>query len=345
MTGDAAEELRLVRKDTTEDVGFLGKADPWEVLAEYYGDAFREYRRKWKLASNFEVELDFPLQLDFELNNTCNLRCQMCTWSAERITKAENFPAEKFKEIITDGVRKGLAALDLSFVNEPLIRDDLPDLISVAREAGVLDVGFNTNATLLDERCAEALLSSGLTRIQFSVDAHNPETYARVRKGGDYTTVLNNIQQFLRKKKDGGIKGLMTAVSFLRMSVNEHEWSEFVRFWSDKVDYILLREYLSPYGADSPNFEEKKKLFAGKKHIAEQFKCNKPWQRLIIRTDGTVLPCCTFHAVRLPMGNVFRQGISEIWTSDKMRNLRNMHRSGEYYKNKTCLECAVCSTV
>ena len=338
------EELSITRKDATEDVGFLSKIEPWEVLAEYYGEPFRAYRKKWNLASNFDLELDFPLQLDFELNNNCNLRCKMCTWSVEKITKTTYFPVEKFKEIITDGVRHGLAALDLSFVNEPLIRKDLPDLIRFAREAGILDVGFNTNAVLLDENYAESLLSSGLTRIQFSLDAYSPETYANVRRGGNYEKVIKHILSFMEKKNKKGVKGIVTAVSFVRMSINESEWNAFSRFWSDKVDYILLREYLSPYGADSANFQDKKKLFAEKKHVAEQFKCNKPWQRLIVRSDGTVLPCCTFQAVHLPMGNVFSQSIGEIWHSKKMKYLRNIHRDGKYYKNKICFECAVCST-
>ena len=37
---------------------------------------------KYDLASNL-VDLDFPIQLDFELNASCNLKCPMCPISAE----------------------------------------------------------------------------------------------------------------------------------------------------------------------------------------------------------------------------------------------------------------------
>ena len=328
-----------------EDVGFIYEKDPWDVLCDIYGDAFREYRRKWKLASNFELVTDYPLQLDFELNDSCNLRCEMCTWSVEKVSKVTYFPREKFEEIVAAGVKKGLAALEMCIINEPLLRRDLPDLIAFAKKAGVLDIAFNTNAMLLDEKFQSTLLSSGLTRIQFSIDAHSAGTYKRLRRGGDYDRILKNIEAFLAgKKKAGGIPPL-TAVSFVRMKDNEHELDGFVKFWEGKVDYLVIREYLSPYGDSSPDFfKDKEKLFTENRRLAADFRCNKPWQRLAIRSDGTALPCCAFRGVNIPVGNVFRQSIEDIWHSGKMRYLRQIHKAGEYSKNKTCLECAACST-
>lgn len=336
--------MEIKIKDHTEDVGFICKTDPWEILGNYHGEPFREYRRKWKLASNFELEPDFPLQLDFELNDNCNLHCNMCILSAKKKAKAAYFPIDKFKDIVKNGVKKGLSALDLSFLNEPLIRVDLPELIKFSKEAGVLDIGFNTNSMLLDDDYSDALLKSGLTRIQFSVDAHSPEIYNKIRVGGNYNKVKNNILSFIHKKNRKRIKGLLTAVSFIRMSVNEHEKEDFTQFWKDKVDYIIFREYLNPSIGNSANFKDKKRLFAKQRHVAKKFRCNKPWQRLIVRTDGTVLPCCVSFSTHLPMGNIFRDKIYDIWNSNKMKELRKIHKDGDFFRNKVCLECAKSST-
>jgi len=338
------QHTEIRRKDSMEDVGFICEKDPWDTLSDIYGDAFREYRRKWKLASDFELETDYPLQLDFELNNSCNLRCEMCTWSVENPSKVIYFPKEKFEEIITDGVRKGLAALEMSIINEPLLRKDLPGMMAFAKSSGVLDIAFNTNAALLNDELQDEIIPSGLTRIQFSIDANSASTYEKVRRGGDYHKVLKNIEAFLIKKSRGGLKVPMTAVSFVRMKDNERELDDFVKFWKGRVDYLIIREYLSPYGGSSPEAFDKKKLFAESRHSAKDFRCNKPWQRLGIRSDGTALPCCAFHAVNIPVGNVYHQSIEEIWNSEKMRNLRRLHKEGRYFDNRTCLECAACST-
>jgi radical SAM protein with 4Fe4S-binding SPASM domain len=151
---------------------------------------------------------------------------------------------------------------------------------------------------------------------------------------------MRNISAFLALKKAGNVKGLLTSVSFVRMSVNELQTDDFIAYWTNKVDFILIREYMSPSGPDTINFEAKKKLFSRERHLIPDFKCNKPWQRLIIRTDGTVLPCCTFFAVHLPMGNIFTSSIEEIWNSEPMKELRALHKKGEFYKNKVCLACA-----
>ncbi len=339
------ETLDIKRKDAAEDIGFVTKIDPWTVLSDYYGDEFKEYRRKWNAVSNFELELDFPLQIDFELNDNCNYACPMCTFSIVAKKKANYFPTEKYKSIVSEGVKRGLAAIDFSFVNEPLMRSDLPELIRYARDQGVLDLAFNTNAQLLTKAKAEALLTSGLTRIQFSLDAHNAETFAEVRKGGNYDKVVKNILQFLELKQSMNVKGLMTAVSFVKMSVNEDQWEPFVEFWRDKVDYIILREYLIPVGPESDFYDDRKKYFASSQHHAQEFKCNKPWQRVVIQADGTVLPCCTFFAPQLPMGNINEQSLDEIWNSPKMKFLREIHKCGNYHKNKVCKACAEGSTV
>lgn len=336
--------MKMKIKDSSEDIGFITDEDPWSILSSHYGEKFSDYRNLWDRASTFNLELKYPLQLDFELNNTCNYRCPSCTWSIETNENIKLFPLDVFKKIITDGVQKGLKALDMSFVNEPLLRRDLPEFIKYARDAGILDIAFNTNALLLTEKMTEELIESGLTRIQFSMDAYSENIYNIVRPGGNFKKVVHNILYFIKRKNEEKGNGLLTAVSFLKMSTNEIELNDFVDYWQKRVNYIVIREYLSPYGTDSEFYHEKKKLFLEMRHKASHFRCNKPWQRLVIRADGTVLPCCTFYATKLPVGNIYASSIDEIWNAPKMMKLRALHKDGKYYMNKVCLECAICST-
>ena len=37
--------------------------------------------------------------------------------------------------------------------------------------------------------------------------------------------------------------------------------------------------------------------------------------------------------------------IEHVWTSPKMRELRELHKRGEFYKNPICNACALSSTV
>ena len=44
---------------------------------------YDEYRQIWKDVNKLEKVTDFPTQLDFELNYSCNFTCPMCTWNQE----------------------------------------------------------------------------------------------------------------------------------------------------------------------------------------------------------------------------------------------------------------------
>ena len=71
---------------------------------------------------------DFPIQIDFELNYSCNFTCPMCTWNAESTeNKGQQtwFDFEVFKEVIDEGISKGLKSIRLNYINEPLIRRDI----------------------------------------------------------------------------------------------------------------------------------------------------------------------------------------------------------------------------
>jgi radical SAM protein with 4Fe4S-binding SPASM domain len=342
-------DSRLIRTEAQEDCGFLTKQkDPYLILSETLGDTFKEYRRLWDAASNFELETEFPLQLDFELNYSCNLRCPMCTWSVETtagLGKKSYFPMETFEEIVRYGVSKGMKALDMSFVNEPLLRPDLPEFVAYAKATGVVDVGFNTNATLLTEDMGRRLIKAGVTRIQFSIDAFSVDTYNKVRTGGDYNRVVGNVLKFLDIKQVMRSNLPLTAVSFVKQRDNIHEVEAFVEFWEPRVDYLLIREYLNPVLPSNVHFDEKSQMFSDSRHFTGEFRCTKPWQRMIVRYDGTLLPCCTFQGAYLPMGNAFEAPIDQVWKSAKMRDLRDMHKKGEFHRNPICKACALSSTV
>ena len=89
-----------------------------------------------------------PTELQVEVTAACNLRCRMCLVRYRppfnRVTGS--MTAERFARLLDElpTVRR----VTLQGLGEPLLAPDLFDMIRIARSRGV-DVGFNTNATLL----------------------------------------------------------------------------------------------------------------------------------------------------------------------------------------------------
>lgn len=93
-----------------------------------FDDKFKSYRKLWDKASNFELETNFPLQIEFELHNACNYRCSFCPYSFEKEKMPINFdlPVKEkvlnydlFKKIIVKVQRTGYKQLNWGITQSP----------------------------------------------------------------------------------------------------------------------------------------------------------------------------------------------------------------------------------
>tara|TARA_R110002126_G_scaffold245491_1_gene388606 strand:+ start:612 stop:1730 length:1119 start_codon:yes stop_codon:yes gene_type:complete len=325
--------------------------------------AYDEYREQWKAATNMDIVTDFPTQLDFELNYSCNFSCPMCTWNAESTTgkgKKTWFDFDVYKEVIDEAVKRGTKSIRLNYVNEPLIRKDIVKFIKYAREAGVLDLYFSTNGSLLTEKMSNALIDSGLLRLQVSLDAFKKETYEKIRLGGIYEKVIANVERFLEIRKERGVELPTLRVNFVKTKDNLSEIDEFIDFWKDKADLIGIQDLvgiMDPYSKSKGGNRLVKDI--------EDFKCAQPFQHLTIRYDGTILPCCSFFGAEIPIAqlktskdghsfsdvdniglldkskksDIIIASIEETWNGKQMNFFREIHSKGEYWKHPVCKAC------
>ena len=319
----------------TELTGIIGRSEI-DSLSSTNDDKWQKYSEMYNLASELSIETEYPLQIDFELNASCNLACPMCPVSTESKKgrgKDTWFPFDEFKKIIDDGVKNGLMSIKLNYINEPLIRKDIVKFIKYAVDAGVLDVYFSTNGVLLDDNFIRKIIKSGLTRIQVSIDSVSSEIYDIVRPGGDYNKVVDNVIKIKRIRDELGSITPLIRVNFVRMDINNKEADKFIEQWSDKVDMIGMQEFIEP-----PNTNVTKNTTKTAKK--QEFRCSFPFKQLVIASDYKVLPCCTFWGREMPI--IDYKGIESIkraWNSNKMRELRKIHLEGHFHKNSVCSKC------
>lgn len=336
------------RKDSSQISELMSvKRDPHDVIAEVVGAEFREYRRVWESAVNFETKVLYPLHIDFEISSMCNLKCQMCVMSLPKEERQrhgsgnpeEKLQFEKFKAIIDEGVPLGLKSVGFNGINEPLLQKDIVKWIEYAKEKGVLDIMFNTNSLLLNEDVAKRLIQSGLTRIMISIDAATSETYKKVRGRDDYDIVKRNIERFVDIRKRLGKTLPVVRVSFIKMSNNVHELKQFIELWQDKVDFFSIQRYGNPLVPGEKYFNDFEQLHIEKEIKMIDFKCPQPWVRMVVKYNGDINPCCGMQAPRLIVGNVYKDSIAEVWNSRRMNILREIHKEGQYEKNEICRLC------
>lgn len=141
--------------------------------------------------------MDMPMDLlgrglrDLRISVTdrCNFRCRYCM-PVEVFGPGHAFmPREElltFEEIVAlvgTLVPLGIGKIRLTG-GEPLLRRGLDDLVAMlAAVDGVKDIAVTTNGVLLAHH-AEALALAGLDRVTVSLDALDPEIFARMNGGG-----------------------------------------------------------------------------------------------------------------------------------------------------------------
>lgn len=129
-----------------------------------------------------------------EVTRRCNLRCRYCF--ADGGTKETDPDIQEMKKAIRDIVSQcGEPLLQLSG-GEPILRDDLPELIRYAKEAGCSYVQINTNGIRLaqEPEYARSLAQAGLDIVFLQFDGTREDIYEALRGKPLLQTKLDAIR-------------------------------------------------------------------------------------------------------------------------------------------------------
>ena len=317
-------------KVKTDESFHIGEIEVNPGWTKDLGPEFLEYRRKWEAAGTKHTLFDFPLFLEVESSYACNYDCVMCPRvPLSHKGRGGELSPEFFDKLFKEAKEKKLASINLSHGGEPLLNKDLVGLVKKSKEAGILDIMFHTNGSLLTKDLSVKLIEAGLTKINFSLDAESRETYGKVRRGGNYDLVMKNIMDFLDAKRDFGKSFPRVRVSFVLMEQNKHEFDKFLDFWKAKVNVVAF-QHCRDYSKEPDESQVDKTI---------KYTCNGLWHMLMISADGSIMPCLQDYKHEMILGNLATHTVEECWKSEKMQELRKMHLEGSWHENPTCRRC------
>jgi MoaA/NifB/PqqE/SkfB family radical SAM enzyme len=300
----------------------------------YSEEQFVAYRRQWRENPETGTVAPFPLHLDIETTNACNLNCRHCAASVDNWGNSKRgfITLELFQRILQEAAAGGVFCIKFSMRGEPLLHPGLIQMLEMTGRAGILDFYFNTNAMLLDETMARELVKTGVPRISISIDGWDAESFEAVRSGAKYQTVCSNTKQLQAIRDQMKVSNPRIRVQAVLTEEFKLHWSEYQNTWekvADEVGYLDRRSE----GIDTDH--------RGRKSGA--FICPFLWQRMSILWDGTVLPCLA-HGVRdfssLCLGNAASDSIKALWKSDVLEEMRRLHRIGRSHEIEACDQCS-----
>ncbi len=175
------------------------------------------------LIDSFGRRIDY---LRVSVTDRCNYRCFYCI-PAEGVgtaARTEFLSYEELSRLI--GLFSGLGVSKVRFTGgEPLVRRDMVKLVQqVGVLPGVRDLSLSTNAHLL-ERYARQLFEAGIRRVNISLDTLDPDTFARITRGGDLAQVLRGIDAAL----EVGMHPVKLNMVIMK-GINHHEIERMLEF-------------------------------------------------------------------------------------------------------------------
>ncbi len=131
--------------------------------------------------------------------------------------------------------------IDLTGSGEPLMNPNLEKMIGLAKESGIR-VGFSSNGVLLTPARLDALMERGLDWIAISCDAATEDTYSKIRVGGSFKALTDNLRYLGEMKKLHPDSKPYTMLFFVMMKENIHELPDLVQLASKlQIDLVVAK--------------------------------------------------------------------------------------------------------
>ena len=294
------------------------------------------YRFKWNLVAKYDVVLPFPLHLDIETTDACNLKCVMCVHGTTGVPDTGRIDMDFAKGLIDQAAAGGTKSIKFNWRGEPALHTGLEELVRHAKAKGILEVQINTNGIPLTEKRIRDLIESGIDRVIFSMDGATKETYEAIRVGASFDKLMKNIKLLHDIRTELKRSKPFIRIQMVRMKDNQAEVDHFLEMWKGVADDIAVK--------DVTDRGQGKTMFAGGQIAVGRRRCNQPWQRMIVARDGKVYPCCSDWNCDFPIGDAAQTSLKDIWTGQRMTLMRDLNRQKKLDEFEPCKSCFVMSS-
>jgi GTP 3',8-cyclase len=182
--------------------------------------------------------------LRLSVTDRCNLRCSYCMpeEGVEKLSHEQVLSYADLLRISGEAVAAGIEKIRVTG-GEPLVRKGILNFLKLLGEIpGLKELVLTTNGVQLKEM-AQGLRDAGVQRLNISLDSLNPETFARITRGGDLGRVLEGIEAAERV----GFPPHKINVVVMR-GVNDGEILDFVRLTMERPYAVRFIEYMPTCG-------------------------------------------------------------------------------------------------
>jgi len=261
----------------------------------------------------------FPLHVDLESANTCNMNCPMCY--RDRLENVGQMDFEIFKKAIDECTEHNVFSVRLSWRGETLTHPRIKEMIAYSTKQ-IKNVSFLTNAFYLDEEMADCFIENGVSYVAVSFDGIN-ENYEKIRHPAKFEENYKRLAMLKEKKKAAQSTLPQVRVCTIWPAIKDNS-EEYYNTMKEVSDYVVCNPYIN---------------FRGEMTIKENFICQYPWERIVIAYNGDTQCCTGWNAKEIILGNIKTKSIYEMWHSEELNRIRKLHAEGRRMELGACADC------
>jgi radical SAM protein with 4Fe4S-binding SPASM domain len=306
-------------------------AEEMAVLSDQDLPRYMYHRYRYQVFPKQQITDSYPPYVQIEPTSICNFRCIFCYQTNRSFSDKEHgfmgsMTMDTFKMIV-EQLQGNVEFISISSRGEPLINKNIDQMLEYC-VGRFLSLKLNTNASMLTEKIAHAILAGGVGTCVFSVDAANEEMFSRLRVNGNLQRVLKNIEMFqdIRAKHYPDSK-IITRVSGVYVD-DRQDIGSMQQFWGALVDQITFVSY-NPW----------ENIYAREANGLEA-QCSDLWRRMFVWHDGKVNPCDCDYKSNLSVGSIQNSSIADLWQSEAYNRLRKAHSTRNRQNMDPCLRCS-----
>jgi len=264
---------------------------------------------------------------------------------------------ELFKKIIDDfqAFPNKIKKIKIGNHGEPSLNPNFVEMIAYAKSSNSAEIiEVFTNGSKLDPQINKGLISSGLQRINISLEGLSDERYYQV------AGVRQNFQQIidgvadLYYQKEKAKSDLKIYVKIADQAhalkkdseeiflLSEEERAYFLNTFSPICDEIYIEKVVPQWAETQLDKQNEVSATGMYDQKIDEWKevCPFIFMYMHFNCDGTVSPCTLDWPRKVVIGNVNEQSVSEIWYGALLRELQVAMVAG---KRKCINFCGSCS--
>lgn len=304
------------------------------------------------------IPLDSPLSMYVEPTRTCNFKCFYCMHSTRGEQggvlektgfRLAHMDLEFYEKLVREIMAFPTAVKRVCFsgLGEPLMNPQLPAMIRMLRQAGFEGrIDVISNGALLTHELSDALIASGLNRLQVSIQGLSQQQYLEnCGVAVDLDKLMGELEYFHQKAQGTDTSLFIKIIDIMLKSDQDRE--QFFQMFSPLCDTIfvehlvIMEQQMGDHGGRADHTRNLNGEYVEKREV-----CGVMFYFLQVNIDGETFPCSTPGLpVSLSMGCAKEQTLQEIWNGRRRHGLMCANLKNGYTSIPACSECSSCIAI